>query len=63
MCFRAAVSPTWVHPISTVTAMGRPKIYDEPRVATAFEQPASVHDYLQRTTVVSSDNSGATNRR
>ena len=28
--------------------MGRPRIYDEPRVATAVRLPVSVHDELQR---------------
>jgi hypothetical protein len=28
--------------------MGRPKIYEEPRVATAVRLPTSLHDELQR---------------
>ena len=42
-----AVSATLSHPIATVIAMGRPKVYDEPRVATAIRLPASLHEELQ----------------
>jgi hypothetical protein len=48
--FRAllrAVSATLSHQLCTVVAMSRPRVYDEPRVATAIRLPASLHEELQ----------------
>lgn len=45
--FMRAVSPTLSHPLATVASMGRPRISEEPRVATAIRLPASLRDELQ----------------
>ena len=41
-----AVSTTSEILLTTVTVMGRPRIYDEPRIATAIRLPASLRDEL-----------------
>ena len=41
-----AVSTTWEIVLTTVTVMGRPRIYDEPRIATAVRLPVSLRDRL-----------------
>ena len=44
--FVRAISTTSSHPFTTVMTMGRPRIYDEPRIATAIRLPASLRDEL-----------------
>jgi hypothetical protein len=41
-----ALSATLIHPIAMVVRMGRPKIYAEPRIATAIRLPTSLRDEL-----------------
>lgn len=45
--FVRAVSTTLSHPLSTVRSMGRPRIYNEARVATAIRLPISLRRNLQ----------------
>jgi hypothetical protein len=45
--FLRAVSATLSHPITTVVSVSRPRVYDEPRVATAIRLPTSLHEELQ----------------
>ena len=45
--FVRAVSATLSHPVAMVMFMSRPRVYDEPRVATAIRLPTSLHEELQ----------------
>lgn len=45
--FVRAISATSWHPRHYGRFMGRPRIYDEPRIATAIRLPASLRDQLR----------------